>query len=98
MAKLIDKPLTSFSFLHNSFFVILSQRTGELVVVHRWAVLPLSPESRNLDRVDNFEYSLLPVQPVDEVPEVLRLEEQLLDELPEMNVGARPRGRPFSAN
>ena len=52
--------------------------------------LSLSPQSGNLDRVDDLEDPLLPVDPVDVVAVQGRLEQELLDKLPEVDVGARP--------
>lgn len=54
------------------------------------AYLSLAPESCHLDRVDDLEDPLLPVDPVDVVAVCPGLEEQLLDKLPEVNVGAGP--------
>ena len=56
------------------------------------AYLSLAPESCHLDRVDDLEDPLLPVDPVDVVAVCRGLEEQLLDKLPEVDVGAGPPG------
>ena len=54
------------------------------------AYLSLAPESCHLDRVDDLEDPLLPVDPVDVVAVRRGLEEQLLDKLPEVDVSAGP--------
>ena len=54
--------------------------------------LSLAPECGHLDGVDNLEDTLLPVDPVDVVPKGRGLEQELLDELPEVDVGARSAG------
>ena len=110
MTELIDQPLASLSFLHDSLLVILPERPRQLVIVHSWSVLnenerlissmehfpklniylSLAPESGHLDRVDDLEDPLLSVDPVDVVAVCPGLEQQLLDKLPEMNVGAWP--------
>jgi len=90
VAELINQPLTSLGLLHDPLLVVLPQRTRQLVVVHRWSVLSLSPQSGDLDRVDNLEDPLLPVDPVDVVAVEGGLQQELLDELPEVDVRARP--------
>ena len=50
--------------------------------------LSLSPKCSHFDRVDNLEDALLPVDPVDVVPVGPGLQQQLLDKLPEVDVGA----------
>jgi len=67
VAELVDQPLTSLGLLHDPLLVVLSQRPGKLVIVHRWSVLSLSPQGGHLDRVNNLEDALLPVDPVDVV-------------------------------
>lgn len=67
VAELVDKPLASLGLLHNPLLVVLAQGTGQLVIVHCGPVLPLAPQGRHLDRVDDLEDSLLPVDPVDVV-------------------------------
>ena len=48
--------------------------------------LSLAPQGGHFYRVDNLENSLLSVNPVYVVTIVLRLEQQLLDKLPEVDV------------
>ena len=50
--------------------------------------LSLSPKCSHFGRVDNFEDALLPVDPVDVVSVGPGLQQQLLDKLPEVDVGA----------
>ena len=52
--------------------------------------LSLSPQSGDLDRVNDLEDSLLPIDPVDVVAIEGGLEEELLDELPQVDVGSWP--------
>ena len=52
--------------------------------------LSLSPQSGDLDRVNDLEDSLLPIDPVDVVAIEGGLQQELLDELPEVDVRARP--------
>jgi len=93
MAELVDKSLTPLGFLHDSLLVILTKRARELVIVHGWSILSLAPESGHLDWVNDLEDSLLSVNPVDVVTIGLGLQQELLHELPEMNVGARSGSR-----
>ena len=57
------------------------------------AHLSFAPQGGNLDRINNFEDALWPVDPVDVVSIQVRLHKQFLDKLPQMDVGPRPRGR-----
>lgn len=50
--------------------------------------LPLAPQRRHLHRVDDLEDALLPVDPVNVVAVEGGLQQQLLDKLPEVDVGA----------
>ena len=110
MAELVDQPLTSLRLLHDPLLVVLSQRPGKLVIVHRWSVLgetniyiiiialkssvstnlSLSPQGGHLDRVNDLEDALLPVDPVDVVAVEGGLQQQLLDKLPQVDVCAWP--------
>jgi len=90
VAELVNQPLTSLGLLHDPFLVVLPQRTRQFVVVHCWTVLSLSPQGGDLDRVDNLEDPLLPVDPVDVVAVKCGLQQELLDKLPEVDVCAWP--------
>ena len=92
VAELVDEPLASLGLLHDPFLVVLAQGTGQLVVVHGGTVLPLTPQGRYLDGVNDLEDSLLPVDPVDVVAVGGRLQQELLDKLPQVDVGARLGG------
>ena len=52
--------------------------------------LSLSPQSGDLDRINNLEDSLGSVDPVNVVAIQRRLQKKFLDELPEMDVCSRP--------
>jgi len=93
MTELIDKSLTPLCFLHDPFLVILTKGSGEFVIVHGWTVLSFAPQSGHLDGINNLEDALWPVNPVDVVSIQVRLHKQFLDELPQMDVSSRPRGR-----
>ena len=93
MAELVHQPLRALSLLHDSLLVVLSQRSREFVVIHGRPVLPLSPQGGDTGRVDNLEDSLLPVQPVDASRVHVGLEQELLDELPKVDVGGGSASR-----
>lgn len=86
-AKLVDQSLSSLCLLHDALLVVLSQRPGQLVIVHGRSVLPLAPERGNPVGVDNLEDASLAVNPVDAARVQVGLVEQLLDKLPEVDVG-----------
>lgn len=88
VAELIDQALRSLSLFHDSLFVILTDRTAQFVVVHGRPVLASAPESGHANRVLDFEDALCSVHPSDATAVELRLAEQLLEELPQVNVGA----------
>lgn len=88
MAELVDEPLGPFSLLHDTFLVVLTDGAGKLVIVHGWAVLAFAPQASYPYAVFNLENALLPVQPADARAIELRLLQQLLQELPQVDVGA----------
>ena len=57
------------------------------------AYLSFAPQSGDLDRINNLEDALWPVNPVDVVSIEVWLHQQFLHELPQMDVGPRPGGR-----
>ena len=63
-AKLIDKPLRPTSFLHNSFFIVLSQRSGQFVKIHSGTIFAFAPQFSHSDRIDDFENALVPIDPM----------------------------------
>ena len=79
-----------------------NRSTGLLMTVKDWdskdgilkfyhsSHLSLPPQRGDLDRVDDLEDPLLPVDPVDVVAIEGGLQQELLDELPEVDVRARP--------
>jgi len=89
-AELVDEPLGSLRLLHDALLVILPQRSRQLVVVHRRPVFPLAPQVRHPDRVDDLEDALVAVHPVDAAGVKVWLVQELLHELPKVDVG---RGR-----
>ena len=93
MAELVDQPLRPLSLLHDALLVVLTYRATELVVVHGRPVLALAPELGHPDRVLDLEDALLAVDPADGGAVQLRLGEQLLQELPQVDVGAGPNWR-----
>lgn len=86
MAKLIDKSLRPFRLLHDALLVVLPDGAAELVVVHGRTVLAFTPQSSHTNRVFDFEDSLGAVQPTDARAVRLWVEQQLLQELPQMDV------------
>lgn len=97
VAELVHQPLRPLRLLHDALLVVLPYRPAELVVVHRGPVLPLTPEPGHLHRVLDLEDALRAIQPPDARAVHLGGREQLLQELPEVDVGAagRPRRRGF---
>ena len=53
--ELVHKTFGIISLLDDSFLVILSDGATELVVIHGWAVLSLTPKSGNVSRVFYLE-------------------------------------------
>lgn len=96
MAELVDQPLRPLCLLHDALLVVLPDGPAQLVVIHGRPVLPLAPEPGDSDRVFNFEDPLWPVQPSDAASVQVRLAQQLLQELPQVDVGMRagPAGAP----
>lgn len=88
VAELVHEPLGPLSLLHDALLVVLSDGAGELVVVHGGTVLPLAPEAGHADAVLDLEDALLPVQPADAGAIQLWLLQQLLQELPQVDVSA----------
>lgn len=93
MAELVDEPLGPLRLLHYAFLVVLSYRSGELVVVHGGTVLSFAPEPRHSHGIFYLEDALLPVQPPDAAAVGLWRGEELLEELPEVNVRSRTTPR-----
>jgi hypothetical protein len=88
MAELVDQPLRPLGLFHDALFIVLSYRPTQLIVVHRRPVLPLPPEPGHFDRIFDLEDALRAVQPPDAGTVCLRRGQQLLQELPQVDVGA----------
>lgn len=89
MAELVDQPLRPLRLLHDALLVVLPDGPAELVVVHGRPVLPLAPEPGDADRVLDLEDALRPVQPPYAASVEMGLAQQLLQELPQVDVGVR---------
>ena len=63
MAKLVYQSLRSFRLLHDTFFVVLSDRRAELVIVHRRSIFPLAPQPGDFDRILDFKNAFSSVDP-----------------------------------
>lgn len=88
VAELVDEPLGALCLLHDALLVVLTDGTGELVVVHGRAVLAHAPEARHFDGVLYLEDAFAPVQPADAGAVGLRGRQELLQELPQVDVRA----------
>lgn len=86
MTELVHQPLRSLCLLHDALLVVLSDGPRQLVVVHRRTVLPATPQASHNHRVLDLEDALGPVQPPDSGSVGLWSGQQLLQELPQMNV------------
>lgn len=90
MAELVDEPLRALRLLHDALLVVLPQRAAQLVVVHGRPVLALAPQRGHAVRVHDLEDARLAVHPVDGGRVQLRLQQQLLHKLPQVDGGGRP--------
>lgn len=86
-AELVHEPLGALSFLHDALLVVLADGAAQLVVVHGGPVLALAPQPGHSHRVLDLEHSAWAVQPADAAPVHLRLRQQLLQKLPQVDVG-----------
>jgi len=86
MAELVDEPLRTFRLLHDALAVVLADGAAEFVVVHGRPVLAFAPEPGHADAVFDLEDSARAIQPPDGRSVRFRLRQQLLEELPEVNV------------
>ncbi len=89
--ELIDESLRALRLLHDSLLVVLAERPAQLVVVHSRPVLAIAPQSGNAAAVDNLKDAAFALDPVNTAGVQLRLVQELLDELPQMDVGGRGR-------
>ncbi len=74
------------NLLHYAFFVVVAQRSAQLVVVHGLSILLGSPLSCNFLRIAQLERRLLPAHPLNDVG-LIRVE-QVNQELPELQSAA----------
>lgn len=88
MAELVYQSLAALRLLHDALLVVLPDAATELVVVHRRPVLSLAPEPRHAHRVLDLEHPLAAIQPAYAGAVNARTLQQLLQELPEVDVAA----------
>lgn len=88
MAELVYQSLAALRLLHDALLVVLPDAAAELVVVHRGPVLPLAPEPRHAHRVLDLEDPFAAVQPAYAGAVDARALQQLLQELPQVDVAA----------
>ena len=87
---MVDEPLRSLRLLHDALAVILADGAAQLVVVHGRPVLAFAPETGHAHAVLDLEDAARPIQPADGRSVHGRLRQQLLQELPQMDM--RPVG------
>lgn len=88
MTELINEPLGAFRLLHNTLAIVLAYGATQLIVIHSWPVLTLSPKTGNSNTVFDLKDPSGTIQPADCGSVHCRLREKLLQELPQVNVGA----------
>jgi len=88
MTELVHQSLAALRLLHDTLLVVLPDAAAEFVVVHGGSVLPLAPEPRHAHRVLDLENPLAAIQPTYAGTVDTRTLQQLLQELPEMDVAA----------
>lgn len=86
MTELVDQSLAALRLLHDALLVVLTDATTELVVVHGRPIFPLAPEPRHAHRVLDLEDALAAIQPAYAGAVYTRALQQLLQELPQMDV------------
>lgn len=86
MTELVHQSLGSLCLLHDALLVVLPNGPRQLVVVHRRTILPATPQASHNHRVLDLEDALCPVQPPNSGSVGLWSGQQLLEELPQMNV------------
>ena len=65
--ELIDESFGSASFLDDSLFIILAERSAEFVIIHGWSVLAHTPKFSNMSRIFNFKNAIFYIDPFDTV-------------------------------
>lgn len=82
MAELVDKSLRPLRLPHYSFPVILTDGTGQLVVVHSGSVFANSPKTCNSNAIFDLEDSSALIKPSDARTVLLSGFEKFLQKLP----------------
>lgn len=90
MTELVYQSLGPFCLLHDALLVVLANGSTEFIIIHGRAILPFTPKASDSHGVFDLEYSFGPVEPPDATAVEMRLAKQLLQKLPEMDVGVRP--------
>ena len=90
VAELVDEPLRTLRLLHDALAVVLADAAAQLVVVHGRPVLALAPQFGDADAVLDLEDAARTVQPADGRAVQRRLRQQLLQELPQVDVRPWP--------
>lgn len=88
MAELVYQSLAALRLLHDALLVVLPDAAAELVVVHCRSILPLTPEPCHAHRVLDLEDPLAAIQPTYAGAVNPWTLQQLLQELPEVDVTA----------
>lgn len=86
MTELVNQSLRPLRFPHDSFPVILPDGPRKLVIVHRRTVFTDSPKACHPNAIFDFEHASALIQPPDTWTMLLPGGQQLLQELPEMNM------------
>ena len=63
MAELVDQPLRSLCLFHDPLAIILSDGSGQFVIVHGGSVLSQAPETSYANAVLNLEHATTLIQP-----------------------------------
>jgi len=86
MTELVYQSLATLRLLHDALLVVLSDAAAELVIIHRGPILSFTPKSRDAHRVFDLEDPFVAIQPAYAGAVNARALQQLLQELPEMNM------------
>ena len=63
MAKLIYQSLRTFRLLHDSLLIVLTNGSGQFVIIHGWSILTSTPQFGHSNGVFNFEDTLIAINP-----------------------------------
>lgn len=83
--KLVHQSLRHVRLADDAFLVVLTYGAAQLVVVHCRPILSEPPQSRNVSGVFDFENAFFFIEPANAASIVVRFEQELPEELPEMN-------------